>query len=511
VSNGSYEPAEVGAVSFVGAGPGDPNLLTRGAVRALAEADVVLLERADLVPAELLPAHAAIAEHPGPSAAEVVAAARTGAHVARVLVGDPWLDSFGSEEAAACARAGVPFEVVPGVPFATAVTAYAGVPVGAGDSPVTVHLDGTLVLSGGRAEIAAVAKSRLADGADPAAPAILVMHGTTPAQHTESTTVADLAYCPAPDEQVVAILSTGSQEPLAWFESRPLFGWRVLVPRTKDQAGPMVERLTRYGAVAEEVPTISVEPPRNPNQIERALRGLVEGRYAWIVFTSVNALKAVRGRLEAYGLDARAMSGVKVAAVGEKTAQALRDWGIRPELVPSGEQSSRGLLVDWPAFDPDSDPLNRVFLPRADIATETLAEGLTELGWEAEDVTAYRTVRAAPPAAPIREAIKSGAFDAVVFTSSSTVRNLVGIAGKPHPTTLVACIGPQTASTAQEHGMRVDVLAPAPSAVALADALACFAQQRRDELVAAGEPVVKPSQRRRGSSRRATSSRRHAT
>jgi uroporphyrinogen III methyltransferase/synthase len=511
VSTGSTEAAEVGTVAFVGAGPGDPNLLTRGAVRALSEADVVLLERAGIVPADLLPPAAVVAEHPGPSGEEVVAAARGGARVARVLVGDPWLDSFGSEEAGACARAGVPFEVVPGVPVATAVTAYAGVPVGAGDSPVRVQLDGTVVLSGGRAEIAAVAKARLADGADPTAPATVVVFGTTPAQHTERTTLADLADSPAPDEPVVAILPTAAEEPLPWFESRPLFGWRVLVPRTKDQAGPLVERLTRHGAVAEEVPTISVEPPRNPNQIERALHGLVEGRYAWIVFTSVNALKAVRRRLEAYGLDARAMSGVKVAAVGDKTAQALLDWGIRAELVPSGEQSSRGLIADWPAFDPDSDPLNRVFLPRADIATETLAAGLTDLGWEAEDVTAYRTVRAAPPAAPIREAIKSGAFDAVVFTSSSTVRNLVGIAGKPHPTSIVACIGPQTAKTVQEHGMRVDVVAPTPSAVVLADALAGFAQQRRDDLVAAGEQVLKPSQRRRGSSRRAPSTRRRAT
>nr|WP_281386667.1 uroporphyrinogen-III synthase [Jiangella mangrovi] len=260
--------------------------------------------------------------------------------------------------------------------------------------------------------------------------------------------------------------------------------------------------LRRSGAVPEEVPTISVEPPRNPQQIDKAVRGMVEGRYEWIAFTSVNALRAVKEKLTAYGLDARALSGLKVAAVGEKTADALRSWGIEPDLVPSGEQSAVGLLNDWPPYDEVLDPINRVFLPRADIATETLAAGLTDMGWEVDDVTAYRTVRAAPPPAETRDAIKTGKFDAVAFTSSSTVRNLVGIAGKPHASTVVACIGPQTAKTAEEHGLRVDVLAPEPSVEALAEALAQFGLSRRLAMVEAGEPVLKPSQRRRASARR---------
>ena len=141
--------------------------------------------------------------------------------------------------------------------------------------------------------------------------------------------------------------------------------------------------------------------------------------------------------------------------------------GHEPDLVPSGEQSAQGLLEDWPPYDPVFDPIDRVFLPRADIATETLVAGLVELGWEVDDVTAYRTVRAAPPPAETREAIKGGGFDAVLFTSSSTVRNLVGIAGKPHTSTVIACIGPQTAKTAEEHGLRVDVLASTASTSSL--------------------------------------------
>ena len=240
------------------------------------------------------------------------------------------------------------------------------------------------------------------------------------------------------------------------------------------------------------MPTISVEPPRTPQQMERAIKGLVTGRYEWIGFTSVNAVRAVREKFEEFGLDARAFSGLKVAAVGGVTAHALQEWGIEPDLVPSGEQSAHGLLEDWPPFDDVLDPINRVFLPRADIATDTLVAGLHEIGWEVDDVTAYRTVRAAPPAAPVREAIKSGTFDAVVFTSSSTVRNLVGIAGKPHASTVVACIGPATAKTAEEHGLRVDVLAPEASAGALVEALAEYGAGLRLAALEAGEPVVRP-------------------
>jgi uroporphyrinogen III methyltransferase/synthase len=296
------------------------------------------------------------------------------------------------------------------------------------------------------------------------------------------------------------------RETLSWFETKPLFGWRVLVPRTKEQAGALSARLRSYGAVPEEVPTISVEPPRNPLQMDKALRGLVEGRYEWIAFTSVNAVKAVKEKFEEYGLDARAFSGLKIAAVGDKTAECLAEWGLRADLVPSGEQSARGLLEDWPEYDDVLDPINRVFLPRADIATETLVAGLLDLGWEVDDVTAYRTVRAAPPAAPIRDAIKSGKFDAVVFTSSSTVRNLVGIAGKPNASTVIAVIGPATAKTAEEHGLRVDVLASSPSMEVLVDALADHGAARRAAMLEAGQPVTKPSERRPTARRKATGS-----
>jgi uroporphyrinogen III methyltransferase/synthase len=289
---------------------------------------------------------------------------------------------------------------------------------------------------------------------------------------------------------------------LSWYETKPLFGWRVLVPRTREQAAVVSERLREYGAVPEEVPTIAVEPPRTPQQMERAVKGLVTGRFQWVAFTSVNAVKAVREKLVEYGLDARAFAGVKVAAVGEQTCKALLEFGIRPDLVPEGQQSAEGLADAWPPYDDVLDPINRVLLPRADIATEALVGRLSELGWEPEDVTAYRTVRAAPPAAPIREAIKGGGFDAVLFTSSSTVRNLVGIAGKPHAVTVIGVIGPQTAKTADDFGLRVDVQSAKPSVLELVDALAEFGRKQRETAAANNEPLRRPSERRRGARKR---------
>jgi uroporphyrinogen III methyltransferase / synthase len=524
-----------GSVAFVGAGPGDPQLLTVRAVELLAKADVVVTESQD---AEFVQRYCregvevvdgSLGDDGQPlshavRARLVAKAAKGGGLVVRLLDGDPFLYATGSEEAAACAKAGIPFEVVPGVSSITAVPAYAGIPltsakhrevrvVNVAEGSVNWSDLGagtaTLVLLSATAVMGDVAKSLIAAGRAPETPVALTQSGTTTAQRTVVSTLervaADIKAAKlAPPTITVVGDTVGLRDSLSWFETKPLFGWRVLVPRTKEQAGALSDRLRAFGAVSEEVPTIAVEPPRTPQQMERAIKGLVTGRYEWIALTSRNAVKAVRERFEEYGLDARAFAGIKVAAVGEQTAADLLAWGIKPDLVPSGEQSAAGLLEDWPPYDPVFDPIDRVFLPRADIATENLVAGLVERGWEVDDVTAYRTVRAAPPAAPIREAIKSGGYDAVVFTSSSTVRNLVGIAGKPHPSTVIACIGPATAKTAEEHGLRVDVLAPNPSVADLACALSEYGASLRASAVAAGEPVLRPSQKRTTARRKAT-------
>ncbi|MGQ0467712.1 MAG: uroporphyrinogen-III synthase [Sporichthyaceae bacterium] len=524
-----------GAVAFVGAGPGDPGLLTVRAMELLGEADVVVLGeqareqfltfcRTDVEVVDGALDAAGVPLAPAARAKAVTGAAKGGRRVVRLIDGDPALNPALAEEAAACVKVGCEFEIVPGVPAISAVPAFAGVPlttrtvrevrvVDAQDVKIdwasVATKDATLVITNTTtAALVANAADRLVEaGLDPATPALTTWAGTTTAQRTVVGSLANLGSAlPAGRLVPSAVTVVGevveSRDMLSWFETRPLFGWRVLVPRTKEQSGALVSRLRSYGAVPEEVPTISVEPPRAPQQMERAIKGLVTGRYEWIAFTSRNAVKAVREKFEEYGLDARAFSGIKIAAVGEQTAADLAAWGIKADLVPVGEQSAQGLLNEWPPFDEVFDPINRVFLPRADIATETLAAGLVELGWEVDDVTAYRTVRAAPPPAPVREAIKSGGFDAVVFTSSSTVRNLVGIAGKPHAGTVIACIGPATAATAEEHGLRVDVLAETPSAQALADALAVFGAARVADAAAVGESAVRPSEKRTAVRRR---------
>ena len=522
-----------GSVAFVGAGPGDPGLLTLRAVELLAAADVVVVDHTphpgvlEHCSDDVEVVHAAVGEDGEPLANAVRAkvtidAAKTGKVVVRLMDGDPALYGGLADEAGACAKAKVPFEVVPGVSPVSAVPAYAGVPLTSGkvrdvrivdaaagpaDWP-DIAATATVVVLNALPVLDDLAAELVRADRPSATPAAVTTAGTTTDQATVVSTLERVA-ADVRDAQLTgpAVLVVGEvvalREKLSWFESKPLFGWRVLVPRTKEQASELSTRLRAYGAVPVEVPTIAVEPPRTPQQMERAVKGLVTGRYEWIAFTSRNAVKAVRERFEEYGLDARAFSGIKVAAVGEQTAGDLEAWGIRADLVPSGEQSSAGLLEDWPAYDPVVDPIDRVFLPRADIATETLVEGLTKLGWTVDDVTAYRTVRAAPPPADVREAIKSGGFDAVVFTSSSTVRNLVGIAGKPHGSTVIACIGPQTAKTAEEHGLRVDVLAAEPSVAALAGALAEYGAALRLAAIEAGEPVLRPSQRRGAPRRKA--------
>jgi uroporphyrinogen III methyltransferase/synthase len=545
-------------VSFVGAGPGDPDLLTVRAAALLADADVLvvdtglrerfvprcrdLVEVIEVEPYPLLDAgqHDVVVEPLAPLVRfkAISAAVRAGKSVVRLLDGDPGLFGPFEAEAEACAKAGLPFEVVPGLARATAVPAFAGIPLTKG--PIgdvrmlaAPRLDGradfnawsdwhrqlseagaatsTLVLIGIGDRIGEVAAELLAAGRAGTTPVAVTVDGSLTSQRTVTGTLdriaacvkAERVSCVSADTVVVVGSVVERRTELSWYETKPLFGWRVLVPRTKEQAGALSEQLQSYGAVPHEVPTIAVEPPRTPQQMDRAVKGLVTGRYEWVAFTSANAVKAVREKFEEYGLDARAFAGIKVAAVGEQTGKALRAFGVVADLVPSGDQSAAGLLEDFPAYDPAFDPIERVFLPRADIATETLAAGLVELGWEVDDVTAYRTVRAAPPPAEIREAIKGGGFDAVLFTSSSTVRNLVGIAGKPHAATVIACIGPATAKTAEEHGLRVDVLATSPSAAVLAEALAAFGTARRQAALAAGESVTRPSERRSSRARRA--------
>ncbi|MFT4201954.1 uroporphyrinogen-III synthase [Gordonia sp. (in: high G+C Gram-positive bacteria)] len=542
-----------GRILFVGAGPGDPDLLTVRARSVLTNATTAFIDpdvppgvveligsvhRPEAVPptrrtkaakpdpeadapedaAEATDAteeapedpvniHPALGD-PADVAKTLVATAKTGVDVVRVVAGDPLTSNAVLAEVTAVARTVVQFEVLPGLPAAAVVPSYAGMALGSGYTVADMRGEvdwaglaaapAPLVLHGTAGHLAEATAALIEHGLSPNTPVALTVNGTTCAQRTVEATLETAAE--QGGELTGPLLLTigkivSQRGKLSWWESRALYGWTVLVPRTKEQAADMSERLVGHGAIPKEVPTIAVEPPRSPAQMERAVKGLVDGRYQWVVFTSTNSVRAVWEKFAEFGLDARAFSGVKIACVGEATADRVRAFGIEPELVPSGEQSSLGLLEDFPPYDEVFDPVNRVLLPRADIATETLAEGLRERGWEIDDVTAYRTVRAAPPPAETREMIKTGGFDAVCFTSSSTVRNLVGIAGKPHARTIVACIGPKTAETAVEFGLRVDVRPETASIPDLVEALAAHAARLRAE--GALPPPRKKSRRSR--------------
>ena len=525
---------QVGTVALVAAGPGDPELVTLRAASLLGQAQVIVVD-ADAL--------AVATAHAGPGAEIVVAvdasgipldqaarsslvieAAKAGRDTVRLIAGDPVIDGTLLHEAAALRKARIDFDIAPGVSEITGVPAYAGFGLTGGRTRQVRIVDAhdtdlpwadlvaprtTVVFLGGADRAVDIAARLIAAGADPSTPIAVTRRGTTVDQRTVSTTLGEVAGAVKGARQsgpglVVVGDVVAQREKLDWFEVKALFGWRVLIPRTQDHAGSIVGLLRNLGAVPIEVPTISVEPPRTPQQIDRAVHGLVSGRYEWIGFTSVNAVRAIREKLQEYGLDARSFAGLKVAAVGEATAAALVEFGVRPDIMPREEQTTSALLDEWPAYDSLTDPINRVFLPRADIATETLVAGLNELGWEVEDVTAYRTVRAAPPPADTREAIKTGGFDAVLFTSSSTVRNLVGIAGKPHHSTVVACIGPQTAKAAEEHGLRVDVLAETSTIAGLVDALAAHGESLRRVALETGEATWRPSRRKLTPRRKAT-------
>lgn len=515
-------------VAFVMAGPGDADLLTVRAHRLLTSADVVLCD-AEVVDLATAVAGGEVVTANDANGIPLSLAARTkylndarksGKTVARLLSGDPVYDGRLALETAAALKANITFEVAVGVSSVAATAAHAGVSLTGGrtrevrvvdaDAPSVdwaAHSDAlvTLVIQNGADRVGELAKALLKAGRAAETPVVVVRDGATVEQrslHATLDSVAAVAKSAKHTGAGVVIVGDPVGDRTPWFETRPLHGWRVLVPKTKDSTERLQSMLSGHGAVPFEVPTMSVEPPRTPQQMERAVHGLVSGRFEWVVFTSVNAVRAIRERFDASGLDARSLSGIRVAAVGDDTVEALVAMGVRPDLTPEGEQTTASLLEVWPEYDDIIDPINRVFLPRADIATDTLVAGLADLGWEVEDVTAYRTVRATPPAVDTREAIKAGGFDAVVFTSSSTVRNLVGIAGKPHTSTVIACIGPATAKTAQEHGLRVDVLPDSADLPSLVAALAAHGIALRDEAVAAGAPAWRPSRRRTVARRR---------
>ena len=479
-------------VALVGAGPGDPGLITVRGAEMLGRADVVVYDR--LVARSLLelvpPAAERISVGKAPSRVEMdqsdindllVERARAGDTVVRLKGGDPFVFGRGGEEAEALAAAGVPFEVVPGITSAVAAPAYAGVPVthrgvSTHFTVVTGHVDpakggsdvdwealaragGTLVILMGAGRIGEIAERLVAGGLAEHTPAVAVRHGTRSDQRTVRATLATIAGAGVEAPAAIVVGAVAGLD-LAWFESRPLFGRRVVVTRAREQASGLRARLERLGAEVVELPAIEIDP------IAVTVPDL--DAFAWLVLTSANGVATLFDRgLVASGRDARALAGVRVAAIGPGTAAALAARGIRADLVP--ERFVAEALLD--AFPPPSGSGARVLLARAEQARDALPKGLEEKGYAVDVLATYRTVAATPdPDAVAR--VSRGDVDAITFTSSSTVTNLCDLLGTlPDPQPLVASIGPVTSKTALERGLRVDVEAEEHTIDGLVDAL----------------------------------------
>ena len=507
-----------GKVYLVGAGPGDPGLLTLKGKDCLARAQVVLYDY--LANPSLLKFAPAGAERiyvgrrgRGHYREQedinqlLIERARAGQIVVRLKGGDPFVFGRGGEEAEAIAAAGVEFEVVPGVTAAIAVPAYAGIPVthrtlASTVTVVTGHEDpakgttviewpklaatsGTLVFMMGMKTLPSIVARLLEDGRAPDTPVAAVRWGTRAEQRSVIGTLHDIvdkvekAKLEPPTVIVVGEV-VNLRRQLNWFENRPLFGKRIVVTRAQDQAKELTDLLAAYGAEPVEAPTIQLVPPDSWRELDQAIQRLAD--YRWLIFTSVNGVTPFMNRLFAGGKDARALAGLRIAAIGPRTAQELERFGLRADLVPAQFQAE-GLLESLRA-----EPMRgaKVLIPRAEVAREVLPEQLREMGAGVDVVAVYRTVTPNSDQNPLRERLGTDRIDAVTFTSSSTVRNFVDLAGgavearRLTAHARIACIGPITAATANEYGLTVSIVPKENTIPALVEAIVQhFSQQPR--------------------------------
>ena len=483
-----------GIVYLIGAGPGDPGLITVKGLRRLQRAEVVVYDR--LVDRRILGRAGMGAElvyvgkGPGQRAMEqeelnryIVERALEGKVVARLKGGDPFVFGRGGEEAQALALAGVPFEVVPGVTSAVAAPAYAGIPLTHRDmaSSFTVvsgsedpnkdepsvqwgalaRSGGTLVVLMGWSALENITGTLIKEGMEPSTPVALVCWGTEPYQRTVTGTLQDIARRGVDaglSPPVVAVIGpvVDLREEVRWFDKKPLFGKRVLVTRSRTQMSVLSEMLAEEGAEPIELPTIEFSDVDDYSHLDSAITLLHS--YSWVIFTSANGVEAFFGRMKTLRRDSRAFGGVKVAAIGPATAAALARYGIVADLVPD-EYVSEAIVQ---GMGPLGLKGARVLLPRADIGRRELADGLARLGAQVEQVCVYRTVVPQDSREKALGLLRDGNIDMATFTSSSTVRNLLDLLDGNVSLlqgVKVACIGPITAGTARELGLQVDIVA----------------------------------------------------
>jgi uroporphyrinogen III methyltransferase / synthase len=495
-----------GKVYIIGAGPGDPGLITLRGAACIREADVIIYDH--LVGPEIL-------RHAGAKARLIYAGKQGGDHtlsqdeinrrlveeagqgavVARLKGGDPFIFGRGGEEAEVLREAGISFEIVPGVTSAIAVPAYAGIPLTHRSHTSTVafvtgHEDptkgesdidwaalagiGTLVFLMGVKNIAMIAENLIRCGKDAATPAALVRRGTTPDQQTLTGTLADIAQKAGenrfgPPAILVVGGVVGLRQAMNWFETKPLFGRGIVITRPEAQAEGFAELLRAEGARVIPFPVIRIAPPENWEPLDQALNRL--DAYDWIVFTSANGVSSFFRRLPEGGRDIRDLKGIRIATIGPATAAAVRALGIRVDLVPE-EFISEGVVR---AFTGEDLRGRRVLLPRAEEARDVIPEGLEKLGAAVDVVSVYRTLRSDRDAAELMPLLNGDKVDVIAFTSPSTVTNFMGIMGPDFhlpPKVRIACIGPVTAAAAKKAGLAVDILQERYTVPELVDAIA---------------------------------------
>ena len=491
-----------GKVFLVGAGPGDPGLITVKGLRCLQQADVVVYDR--LMDPALLQSASPQAElvfvgkERGRQALTqdeindlLVTKSSAGKAVVRLKGGDPFVFGRGGEEAQVLARNGISFEIVPGITSAIAAAAYAGIPVtqrrlatcftvvsGSEDPSkpessipwdVLARTGGTLVILMGWAALQSILETLREEGMAPETPVALVQWGTWTKQQTVDGTledVVDRARDAGLTPPVVAVIGpvAGLRNELRWFDRRPLFGKKVLVTRSRTQTSRLRTLLEEQGAESLELPSIEIAPLEDTSELDRVLAqyGLLPletpfGTISkfWMIFSSTNAVEAVFARLENYEQDSRVFADSTIGAIGPATAAALARRGIKADFVPA-TSVSEAVVAELSEREWYGVP---VLLPGADIGRDVLSKGLGDLGARIERVNAYRTVTPEDAAPNARQLLAQG-VDVITFTSSSTVRNLVGILDGDKSLlepSLIACIGPVTAGTARELGLRVDL------------------------------------------------------
>src|SRR5262245_2959650 len=484
-------------VYLIGAGPGDPGLITARGLRHLESADVVLYDH--LVHARLLRYARPDAEKldvglaaPRPLDQEAICyllaeKAREGKTVARLKWGDPFVFDSGGPEALFLHEQGLRFEVVPGVPVGIGAPSYAGIPItypGGGDTLCFVRgheddgktradvnwgslakLDGTIVCYAGPQRLQQIVTALLTHGRSPDDTAAVVYSGTLPTQETLVGTLDDIAKLTKPlTDRPPAVLAVGRvagfREHLQWFDVRPLFGKRITVTRPREQAGELVDQLEAMGAEAVEAPMIRIVPPEDFGPLDAVCQRIA--MFDWVVLSSANAVDSLLQRLLASPHDLRELKGVKLCAVGTATAARLARYGLKVDRTPAEFRAEA--VVEAISEAAEVKGLH-VLLPRADVGREIIAEELRERGADVTEVVAYRTV-----AEPEREGeldvyrmLLERRIDVVTFTSPSAVRSFVQTLGAEPASdllhaTVVACIGPVTADAAARFNIETKVI-----------------------------------------------------